>query len=691
MNNKVYDEKSQSFVYKTNSEDTRPKKFQKEYLKKKEAELIAIKKEELENQGFNKTEINEKIKSEEIQKEIFISLTPYKNECKNALKQWIKFCKDFCDSYPSVVKAKYDFKDTFTLEQNDLYEFYKQLSGCLYKIEFCDISESYIDKMVKEGKLYLFEIYSKDFSKRSKGTHNLQTLYWKALFDEENLKNVVYKLNGDAELFFREASLEYNDEIWKKGHHYEEKLKDTKKKNHLYPVIKDRRYAQDTYLFYVPITCNAKARVFTASSFVRRFNDKVLKTLKENKEQVHIIGIDRGERHLAYYTVIDPEGNIVEQASLNNPLGKKDYHDLLATREEERDKARKSWGTIEKIKDLKEGYLSQVVHKICQLMLQYNAIVVFEDLNFGFKKGRFKVEKQVYQKLEKMLIDKLNYLVMKDKKIDKEEAGVLNALQLTAPFQSFSKIGKQTGFIFYVPAYHTSKICPATGFVNLLYPRYETIPRSQDFFKKFDKICFNGTDFEFHFNYEEFKSKKQPDKSDGSKQKWVVYSHGKRLENFRDKEKNNQWATREVDLNKELRSLFSEYKIPLKNNECIKEEIAKKTKSEFFKELMRLLKLTLQMRNSRIGSDEDYLISPVKDKDGNFFDSREEDKETNPKMPRDADANGAYHIALKGLQLLKQLEDTEEVEKFKPDMTNKSWYKFVQNKNTSNIAGKGTS
>ena len=62
----------------------------------------------------------------------------------------------------------------------------------------------------------------------------------------------------------------------------------------------------------------------------------------------------------------------------------KNYHSLLDEREKEREKARKSWGTIEKIKDLKAGYLSQVVHKIVTLMFKYNAIIVFEDLNFGF-------------------------------------------------------------------------------------------------------------------------------------------------------------------------------------------------------------------------------------------------------------------------------------------------------------------
>jgi CRISPR-associated protein Cpf1 len=40
----------------------------------------------------------------------------------------------------------------------------------------------------------------------------------------------------------------------------------------------------------------------------------------------------------------------------------------------------------------KEGYLSQVIHKITQLMIKYNAIVVLEDLNPGFMRGRQKVD-----------------------------------------------------------------------------------------------------------------------------------------------------------------------------------------------------------------------------------------------------------------------------------------------------------
>ncbi len=578
------------------------------------------------------------------------------------MRKMIDFFKESIQSHPDWRQFGFQFSPTKSYE--DISVFYGEVEHQGYKITWQDIAEDHIHGLVREGKLYLFQIYNKDFSPQTKGRPNLQTLYWKTLFDKKNLQNVVYKLNGNAELFYRKKSIEYSDEIWGQGHHANDP-----KKRQTYPIIKDRRYAENTYLFHVPITCN-----FKAGSKPSDFNDQVNAYLNKNPA-VNIIGIDRGERHLAYYTSINKKGEILTdekgnylQDSLNNPLDKNDYHDLLDKREKERDRERKSWGTIAKIKDLKEGYVSQVVHKIAKLMVEHNAIVVFEDLNFGFKRGRFKIEKQIYQKFEKMLIDKLNYLVFKDRNPD-DVGGTLRALQLTAPFESFKKLGKQTGFIFYVPAYHTSKVCPATGFVGLLYPNYETIEKASTFFKKFEKICFNSDEeyFEFHFNYEKF-----TDKAEGGKQDWVVCSYGKRLENFRNK--NKQWESRSVDLTHELQELLKKYQVKFEDGECIIGQIEQQDSRDFFKSFIRLLKLTLQMRNSKIGTNEDWFISPVKDIGGVFFDSRN----AGSCMPQNADANGAYHIGLKGLLMLEQLNNTADVHKFKPDLRNKAWYEFLK-------------
>lgn len=587
----------------------------------------------------------------------------------------IDFFKDSIELHPDWKEFDFIFSPTKSYE--NISDFYKEVENQGYRLTFQNIASDFIYQCIEEGKLFLFEIYSKDFSTKSKGRPNLQTLYWKALFDDTNLKDVIYKLNGEAELFFRKASIKYSKEKSEQGHHYDDQKAHCQKlgKN-FFPIIKDRRYSQDQFFFHVPTTLN-----FKAEKRISKFNQRVNDFLYQNPE-VKIIGIDRGERHLAYYTLIDQKGNILKQETLNYVTvdaskAPVDYHQKLEDKEKERDLARKSWGTIEKIKDLKAGYLSQVVHKLAKLMEEHNAIVVFEDLNYGFKKGRFKIEKQVYQKLEKALIDKLNYLVFKDRQLD-EVAGLYQALQLTEKFKSFKDLGKQTGFLFYVPAYYTSKVCPVTGFVNLLYPKCQTINQVRDFLGNFESIQYLLDEdlFKFSFNYSKSKAK---ERAKGYQQEWEIYSFGERLINFRNPQQNNHWDTKEIVLTTEFKNLFDEYKLDYAKGDDLKGAIIEQTEKAFFVKIIQLLKYTLQMRNSRINSEEDWMISPVKDKSGQFFDSRHGSKN----LPENADANGAYHIALKGLMLLRQLNQTTNFKndgKFKPDLTNKKWYEFILNK-----------
>ena len=329
----------------------------------------------------------------------------------NDCHKLIDFFKESISKHNDWKNFDFHFSDTNSYE--DLSGFYREVENQGYKITFQNISSDYIDNLVNEGKLYLFQIYNKDFStkrdlsKHKEGTPNMHTLYWQMLFDERNLKYVIYKLNGQAEVFFRKKSLNYtkpthpaNQPIAKKNPHSKNETS-----QFTYDLIKDKRFTMDKFLFHVPITLNFK------SGETDNIDAKVRQWLQK-ADDVHIIGIDRGERHLLYLTVIDCKGNIKEQMSLNTIENEYngnnyafDYHKRLDEKEKERDKAKKSWKTVENIKELKEGYLSQAIHKITQLMLKYNAIIVLEDLNMGFMRGRQKVEKQVYQKFEKMLID----------------------------------------------------------------------------------------------------------------------------------------------------------------------------------------------------------------------------------------------------------------------------------------------
>lgn len=608
----------------------------------------------------------------------------------------IDFFKESIEKHEDWKKFGFHFSDT--QEYKDISQFYHEVERQGYMVRFRNIPVSYIDSLVKSGKLYLFQIYNKDFSPCSKGRPNLHTVYWKMLFDERNLRNVVYKLNGEAEVFYRKASItgdnlfmhKKEEPIKKRSMEVKQEGKSaicpgnlaegegnemdkTEQETSLFPydIIKDRRYTMDKFLFHVPITMN-----FCAQG-TSQLNAKVMEALR-SVERVYAIGIDRGERNLLYYSVVAPDGSIADQGSLNvieNDRGyHQDYRALLEIKERKREEARESWMEIESIKELKAGYLSQVIHKIVCLMMKYQGILVMEDLNFGFMNSRKKVERQVYQKFEKMLIDKLNYLVFKDR--DPQEAGgALNAYQLTSAFTSFARLGQQSGFLFYIPAWNTSNIDPTTGFVNLFRIKYSNQNEARNFIRQFDRIYFNKKEgyFEFSFDYKNF-----TDRATGPKTKWTVCSYGDRV---RYGMVNGKKVQEKVDITDKISDLLRQYQVSL-DCENLVEEICKVDGKDFYMEFFSCLRLVLQMRNSVSGMARDleearkmdYLLSPVKNKTGEFFDSREADGNL---LPIDADANGAYNIARKGLWIIEQIRKSAD-NRVRLSMTNAEWLEYAQ-------------
>lgn len=597
--------------------------------------------------------------------------TSSENFSKDDLYEYIQYYICRAQEYYS----SYNFTFKNASEYKSFPEFLYHVNSQAYQISYDNISKKQIMELVDNGYIYLFQIYNKDFSKYSKGTPNLHTLYFKMLFDERNLSNVVYKLNGEAEMFYREASINDKEKITHQANQpIKNKNPDNEKKESTfeYDIIKDKRFTKRQFSLHVPITINFKAH---GQEFL---NYDVRKAVKY-KDDNYVIGIDRGERNLIYISVIDSNGKIVEQMSLNEIISdnghRVDYQQLLDTKEKERDKARKNWTSVENIKELKEGYISQVVHKICELVVKYDAVIAMEDLNFGFKRGRFPVEKQVYQKFENMLISKLNLLI--DKKADPtEDGGLLRAYQLTNKFDGVNK-GKQNGIIFYVPAWDTSKIDPVTGFVNLLKPKYTSVSEAKKLFETIDDIKYNAnTDmFEFCIDYGKF-----PRCNSDYKKTWTVCTNSSRILTCRNKEKNNMWDNKQIVLTDEFKSLFGEFGIDYKGN--LKTSILSISNADFYRRLIKLLSLTLQMRDSITGStlpEDDYLISPVANDRGEFYDSRNY-KGTNAALPCDADANGAYNIARKALWAIDVLKSTPDdmLNKANLSITNAEWLEYTQ-------------
>ena len=600
----------------------------------------------------------------------------YENYNKGTHKKGNNFkladCHKLIDFFKSSIQKhedwkQFNFKFSNTKDYKDISGFYSEVENQAYKITFNDIDEDYINKLVENGHLYLFQIYNKDFSTASKGKPNLHTLYWRGLFSEENLNDVIYKLNGRGALFYRRKSIEDDSVV---VHRAKDKIQNknplsTKRTSvYNYDIVKDKRYTEDKFQFHIPITMNFKSIGFDY------INPRVNDYLRNNKD-VKIIGLSRGQQHLIYLTLIDQKGQILQQESLNIVQSEKhkiktNYYDLLEQKEKERGDAIKEWSNPKGIEKLKEGYISQVVHKVAKMMIEHNAIVVLEDLNFGNFQEKPKVENQVYQKLQMMLTDKLNYLVIKDRKPN-ELGGLYNALQLTNRFESFLKVGKQSGFLFVMPAPLTAHIDPTTGFVNYLNPKYESVKQSKSYFLKFKNISYDGVKkcFEFAFDYQDFTVK-----TDDTQTKWSVFTFGDRLETL-------MGVSKLVNINDKFIELFEEYKIDFIKNKNIKSAILEQKDKGFFERLMYLLQLTLQMQNTKIGTGVDYFISPVENKSGGFYDSRKKRKG----LPHNVNANTAYHFAMKGLWILKKgLFNTNEKGTPNLALTNKEWLQFVQNK-----------
>ena len=644
----------------------------------------------------------------------YLSKTGDKKGYRQALERWIRFCIRFLQAYKST--KDYDLSELEPISNfRSLDEFYDKLDTLLYKIEWKTISREQIKQMESSGQLFLFELYNKDFSEHAKGKKNLFTLYWEQIFCEENLKQPVIKLCGGAEMFYRKVAIQKKyvhkkdsilvdktyvdqngvrktlpDTIYKEWSDFMNKKitsvsQEASKYKGLvncheakYDITKDKRYTEDQFEFHVPITLNYSALG------KGQLNDSVLDCLCQ-KEKYNVIGIDRGERNLLAYCVVNQDGQILEQGTFNKIVGgnkqEVDYKQKLQEKEVNRQQARKEWKNIGKIKELKNGYLSQVIYQLTQMMVKYDAIVVMEDLNVGFKRGRFKVERQVYQKFEKALIDKLNYLVTKkDENQYGIEGSVSNAYQLTEKIKSFKDIGKQNGMIFYVPAGYTSKIDPTTGFVDVLNRTGLTNAKARKaFFENFDDINYSKEDnmFAFSFDYSKFKTFQEM-----HRKKWTVYTNGKKYIYSKKERKEKQIDVTEL-MKEELRKVgITEYDNLYSQITNVEDD---KEHADFWKSLQFVFDRTMQLRSSQIDNGEDNLedkiISPVKNAEGVFYESNGNYGDTS--QPADADTNGAFHIARKGLLLVENVKKTGRGANGKwnssvKNISNKDWFAFVQ-------------
>lgn len=618
---------------------------------------------------------------------------PYSQEFQTEL---IKYYQDCIHDYHEW--DVYGFKMKRPEEYQSLKAFFDDLNNQGYILRFKRIGKDVIDDLVQSGSIFLFRLHNKDFAEGSSAIErpssaNLHTLYWQAAFSEENLRDSVIKLNGEGEIFYRRKSID-EPVIHRKGstivprrdkdgapipdHIYYEIFRyltgqreaiSPEAKQYLdridsraapHDIIKDRRFTVDKLFLHVSLTFNHLSGGTTPS----QMNSDILRDAIGN-DNLHFIGIDRGERNLIYICLIDGRGRIIRQKSLNI-ISNYDYRSKLDQREKQRQENRRDWSVINGISELKEGYISNAIHEVVTMAIENDAMIVMEDLNYGFKHSRTRIEKQVYQRFETALLNKLSHLVIKSK-APKDAGGVLNAYQLSPPQTTLDKVGKQSGIVLYVPSAYTSQIDPSTGFMDAFVRGADTVKAKAQFIESMDSIFFDQKKecFAFAFDYGNY-----PTRFESYRKSWTVYTRGTRIVYNR---RNRTYD--EVDPTEIMMQALTAANVDIQGE--LKGTIL--GDAEMIKAAHYAFMLSMRMRNSN--GEIDRLISPICNASGEFYDSDDYSGEDAP-LPIDADANGAYNIARKGLMYIEMCraqlsEDDKAIPKMEK-ITMEAWSEYTQ-------------
>ena len=289
---------------------------------------------------------------------------------------------------------------------------------------------------------------------------------------------------------------------------------------------------------------------------------------------------------------------------------------------------------------------------------------MLEDLNTGFKRSRQKFEQQVYQKFELALAKKLNYLV--DKNVLMDEIGsVAKALQLTPPVANYQDIEnrKQLGIMLYTRANYTSVTDPVTGWRKTIYLKKGKEKDIRDqILETFSEIGMNEKG-DYFFQY--------TDENTGKTWKLWSGKNGKSLERYRARrgKDKNEWIVDPYAAKEMLDRLFADFD---KQQSLLKQLNDGKALSKIddedtaWESLRFVIDVIQQIRNSgdtAKGQDDNFLLSPVRNEQEEHFDSRKYKNQKNPNFPKDADGNGSYNTARKGIVMYEHIKQWIKDEK----------------------------
>ena len=458
-----------------------------------------------------------------------------KQECKKRGIHFDEFSKDKQNEIKNniiklltkvIKKLRYEFEPSENYETFN--DFVEDINKQCYETKWISFDWEKLLEGEKQGEIKLFKIHNKDFSRdkreHSNKKNNLFTEYWLDLFERNN-KNV--RILPEIDLYKKPKEKEMSGGVCVKNSQGKE-LKGT---------VRGRRLRENK--FYAGFKLEFYPEKIMSS--VDEFNKELEKSVASEKK--YFLGLDRGEKELITYCLVDEQGNVVlnndkkpiigdwnkdpysgfdyKEHHLKNytitrqQLSDKYYLLAMSDSEDEKKKLKEEIKKLEeeKHKDsivsaetIKKGFCGHFLREVNKIMQQFeNVYVVLEDLDREQDKGHSNKEAQlekslggsVYQVIEDAIVSKFKYYYTKDKDKKFEGSQIVPNIERVQDLRilkesdsseknkfgriKYLKSKEQIGNILFVDEFLTSQTCPECGFC--LYKDQEERKRLPEFSK----------------------------------------------------------------------------------------------------------------------------------------------------------------------------------------------------------------
>ena len=463
---------------------------------------------------------------------------------KESLRLVIGTLIDFVTHYEPWSNRTFNIKPAE--DYDSLHDFYKDLEPGLVNREWLPADKAGILNAVKEGRLLMFRITNRDLEKyyRSHDKADVKNEYTKmflCIMDGSASGKGAVRLNSRPKLRYRTATTDQMvvhrkgdilvgkrdvngdripsdiyieirnclnktdgttmDNISKEALSYINN-KRVKTRIAAYDIIKDRRYRSDQFSILLSYTKNPE------SSDAGKNPGPILNRMTaEHAQGCNRIVLARGLEDALYMLIADPEGNVLEEQSLN-VVDNIDYAKLLMDIEADiRSSKREEWEFGTKIENVRSGYFAKAISVIVRKAVEYKAIIVLEKVAERSKDRGLILGNTAYKRFETLLQDRLSDLHFTDIP-DGEPGSATNPYQLCAPATDRGN-GYRNGIVFFVPSWGAKKSDPETGFkYGFDIEGIQTKAAKNRWLSLFDEIVYDPSAHAFRvkFDYGKFKT-----------------------------------------------------------------------------------------------------------------------------------------------------------------------------------------